>query len=107
MSNFNPLTGTGLPMAGLPKKVGGDGPTDQGGITVAAMSNGLVKITDNATKQGWELDPFLAADVGQRLVSMGIFQIQAHMVAMQGNVDAQAKPKLDIVRASLPKGVKI
>lgn len=104
---FDPMTGTVTPNPKAPPKVGGDGPTDNGGITVSAMSTGVVKVIDNTTGQGWELDPFLAADVGQRLVSMGIFQIQQRMLATQGNIDVtEAKPKLDIVRANLPKGVK-
>jgi hypothetical protein len=105
--NFDPMSGTTKPAkSGLPTKGGDTGITNAGGVTVSAMSTGLVKIVDDTGKGGWELDPFLACDIGQRLLAMGIFQIQQRMLAYEGG-QVESKPRIDIVRGTLPPGVKI
>ncbi len=100
------MSGTAKPpKMGRPTKGGDTGITNAGGVVVSAMNTGLVKIVDEGGKGGWELDPFLACDIGQRLLAMGIFQIQQRMLAYEGG-EVEAKPRIDIVHATLPKGFK-
>lgn len=87
-----------------------DAPAGQGIITVfpgsqdinvAAMSNGVVRIADVAGRGGWELDPLVALDIGQRLISMaGYFFAQD-----RAGGAVNAKPKLSLIHGlKLPKG---
>lgn len=114
MGDFDPLTGVakrgtsqGLPTAPEPPGVLPGTKQDDGGIVVSAHDTGYVKIMDTQKRGGWELDPFRAIDVGQRLIAMGTYQLQQKMIAIEGGgITIEQKPKIDIVRATLPKNVR-
>lgn len=70
-------------------------------ITVAAMSNRAVRVADVAGRGGWELDPLVALDLGQRIIAMAGYWFAQD--AAQGAVNA--KPKLSLIHGlKLPKG---
>jgi hypothetical protein len=82
-------------------------PPDNGGITVSAMNTGYVRILDNETKQGWELDAFRAMDIAQRMIEMSMLLLQKQMTELtEGHREHVPAVKLDIVRAPLPKNLR-
>lgn len=88
---------------GLPGTVDAGTPQDDGGVRVAAYSDGTVRMLGN-DGQAVVMNPFLAIDVGQRLIQMGTLQLHNRLQDAEG-VRAEQKPRIDIVRGSLPKGV--
>lgn len=114
MGDFDPTTGVakrgtsqGLPSNPEPPGVLPGEAQDDGGIVVSAMGTGYVRIVDTEKRGGWELDPFRAIDVGQRLIAMGTFQLQQKMIAIEGGgLVIEQKPKIDIVRGTLPRNIR-
>jgi hypothetical protein len=71
-----------------------------GGITVSAMSNGTVRLTDREGGYAVEFPPLTALDVGQRMIAMAALHMKQAVLAAQ---PVQAKPRIDIVKQGLPK----